>query len=58
MGRLVGRNPKVDIAKQAKEAMVQLSKDKGLVIATRCDKELQVIMDRFHKDAATINAKP
>jgi hypothetical protein len=59
MGRIVGRNPKVDIAKIATEARgAVLSKDRRAEIGARCDKELQGAANIFQKYGAALNAKP
>jgi hypothetical protein len=58
MGRLVGRNPNIDISKKVKESIAELSTEKAKVISTRCDKELQDIMAKFQRDVAATNAKP
>lgn len=49
MGRMVGRNPKVDIPARVKEATAALLKDSQHLIPARCDKELQEIMARYQK---------
>jgi hypothetical protein len=59
MGRMTGRNPKVDIANRTKEAVAALrSKDAGPAIAARCDKELHDIASTRQKYIAALNAKP
>jgi hypothetical protein len=58
MGRITGRNPKVDIAQQVKDARVALHNDKTLAIAKRCDKELQEVAGTLQKYTAALNAKP
>jgi hypothetical protein len=59
MGRMVGRNPKVDIAKEAKDALAAVqSKDKGPAIAARCDKDLREAADTLQKYGAALHAKP
>ncbi len=59
MGRILGQNAKVDIAKEAKEALAAVqSKDKGPAIAARCDKDLQEVAGMLQKYRSAINAKP
>jgi hypothetical protein len=57
MGRMIGRNPKVDIAKEAKEARAAvLSKDKGPAIDARCSKEVPEAAETLQKYSSAINA--
>jgi hypothetical protein len=58
MGRLIGRNPKIDIPARVKETAAQLKGGTARLVAARCDQQLQVVMGRFQRDAAAVNAKP
>ena len=59
MGRIVSRNAKVDIVVATKDALAAVrSKEKGPVIAARCDKEMQETAVILQKYGATLNTKP